>query len=50
MVEIYSSSFGNMVKSNLKEEERLVEEIRQFPCLYYKGNERYKEKDSKKNA
>ena len=39
-----------MVKSNLKEEERLAEEIRKFPCLYDKSNEGYKEKDRKKNA
>ena len=35
---IYSSSFGNMVKSNLKEKERPAEEIRKFTCLYDKGN------------
>ena len=39
-----------MVKSNLKEEERLAEEIRKFPCLYDKSNEGYKEKDRKKNT
>ena len=39
-----------MVKSNLKEEERLAEEIRKFPCLYDKSNEGYKEKDREKNA
>ena len=39
-----------MVKSNLKEEERLTEEIRKFPCLYDKSNEGYKEKDREKNA
>ena len=37
-----------MVKSNLKEEERLAEEIRKFPCLYDKGNEGYKGKDREK--
>ena len=37
-----------MVKSNLKEEERLAEEIRKFSCLYDKSNEDYKEKDYKK--
>ena len=37
-----------MVKSNLKEEERLAEEIRKFPCLYDKSNEGYEEKDRKK--
>ena len=37
-----------MVKSNLKEEERLAEEIRTFPCLYDKSNESYKEKYRKK--
>ena len=25
-------------KSNLKEEKRLAEEVRNFPCLYDKGN------------
>ena len=49
-VQIYSSSLGNMVKSNLKEEERLPKEIRKFPCLYDKGNEGYKEKDRNKNG
>ena len=37
-----------MVKSYLKEEERIAEKIRKFPCLYYKGNKGYKEKDRKK--
>ena len=37
-----------MVKSNLKEEERLAEEIRKFPCLHDKSNEGYKEKDREK--
>ena len=37
-----------MVKSYLKEEERIAEKIRQFPCLYDKSNEGYKEKDRKK--
>ena len=37
-----------MVKSNLKEEERIPEEIWKFPCLYDKSNEGYKEKDRKK--
>ena len=50
LANIYSSSFGNMLKSNLKEEKKLVEEIRKLPCLYDKGNEGYKEKDRKKNA
>ena len=50
LVKIYSSSFGNMGESNLKEEERLAEEIQKLPCLYDKGNEGYKEKDRKKNA
>ena len=36
-----------MVKSNLKDEERLAEEIRKLPCLYDKSNG-YKEKDTKK--
>ena len=39
-----------MVNSNLKEEEKLAEEIRKFPCLYHKGKEGYKEKDRNKNA
>ena len=39
-----------MVKSNLKEEERLAKEIRKFPCLYDKSNKVYKENDRKKNA
>ena len=39
-----------MVKSNLKEEKRLAEEMRKFSCLYDKSNEDYKEKDSEKNA
>ena len=30
-----------MVKSNLKEEERLAEEIRKFLSLYDKSNERF---------
>ena len=47
MVLIHSSSFGNVVKSYLKKEERIAEKIRKFPCLYDKGNERYKEKDGK---
>ena len=37
-----------MVKSNLKEGERLVEEIPKLPCLYGKSNEGYKEEDRKK--
>ena len=37
-----------MVKSNLKEEERLSEEIQKFNCIYDKGDERYKEKHRKK--
>ena len=32
----------------MKEEERIAEKIRKFPCLYHKGNEEYKEKDKKK--
>ena len=39
-----------MVKSNLKEEERLAEEIRKFPCLYGKSHKEYKEKDRGKNV
>ena len=39
-----------MVKPNLKEEERLAEEVRKLPCLYDKSNEGYKEKVRKKNA
>ena len=39
-----------MVKSNLKEEERLVEEIPKFSYLYDKSNKGYKEKDWEKNA
>ena len=37
-----------MVKSYLKEKERISEEIRKFPCLYDKGNGGYKEKDREK--
>ena len=37
-----------MVKSYLKEEERIAEKIRKFPYLYHKGNKGYKEKDRKK--
>ena len=37
-----------MVKSNLKEEERLAEEIPKLPCLYDKSNDGYKEKDREK--
>ena len=37
-----------MVKSNLKEEERVAEEIQRFPCLYDKNNGGYKEKNRKK--
>ena len=44
MVLIHSNSFGNMVKSYLKKEERIAEKIQKFPCLYDKGNEGYKEK------
>ena len=39
-----------MVKSNLKEEERLAEQIRKFPYLYDKGNEGYKGKHREKNV
>ena len=38
-----------MTKSNLKEEEKLAEEIQKFPCLYDKSSG-YKEKNRKKNA
>ena len=37
-----------MIKLNLKDEERIVEEIRKFPFLCNKGNEGYKENDMKK--
>lgn len=37
-----------MVKSNLKEEETLAEEIRKFSYLYDKNNQRCKEKDREK--
>ena len=37
-----------MVKSYLKEKERIAEKIRKFPCLIHKGNKEYKEKDSRK--
>ena len=37
-----------MVKSYLKEEERIAEKIWKLPCLYHKGNKGYKEKDNKK--
>ena len=46
---MYFSSFGNMVISYLKEEERIAEKIRKSPCLYHKGNKGYKEKDRKKS-
>ena len=39
-----------MVKSNFKEEERLAEEIRKFPCQCDKSNEEYEEKDSSGNV
>ena len=39
-----------MAKSCLKEEERIAEEFRKFPCLYDEGNEGYKEKDRKNNS
>ena len=45
---MYFSSFGNMVISYLKEEERIAEKIRKSPCLYHKGNKGYKEKDGVK--
>ena len=48
MVWIYSSGFGNMVKSYFKEEKGIAEKIRKFPFLYHKGNEGYKEKNKKK--
>ena len=34
-----------MIKSALKEEERIVEKIQKFLCLYRKGNKGYKEND-----
>ena len=37
-----------MVKSYLKEEERIAEKIRKSPYLYHKGNKGYKEKERKK--
>ena len=37
-----------MVKSYLKEEERIAEKIRKFPCLYGKDSKGYKEKDWEK--
>ena len=37
-----------MVKSNLKKEERLAEEMRNLPCLYDKGNEGCTENIEKK--
>ena len=44
MIYIFSSGFGDMIKSYLKQEERIAEKIQKFPCLYHKGNEVYKEK------
>ena len=38
-----------MTKSNLKEEEKLAEEIQKFPCLYDK-NSGYKEKNREKKC
>ena len=38
-----------MVKSYLKEEERIAEKIQKFPCLIHRGNKGYKEKDSRKS-
>ena len=37
-----------MVKSYFKQEERIAEKVRKFPCLYHKANEGYKEMDRKK--
>ena len=34
----------------MQEEEKIAEKIQQFPCLYDKSNEGYKEKDREKNA
>ena len=42
------SSFGNMVKSYLKKEERIAEKIQKFPRLCDKSNKGYKEKERKK--
>ena len=36
-------------KSNLKEEERLVEEVQKSLCLYDKSNKSYKEKKPEKS-
>ena len=37
-----------MIIMNLKDEERIVEEIRKFPFHYNKDSEGYKENDMKK--
>ena len=37
-----------MVKSNVKEEQRLGKQVRKIPCLYDKGNEDYKKGSRKK--
>ena len=37
-------------KCNIQDEERLIEEVQKYPCLYGKRNEGYKEKDRKENT
>ena len=36
--------------TNIQDDERLAEELQKYPCLYEKGNKRYKERDWQENA
>ena len=36
--------------NHIQDADRLAEELQKYPCLYEKGNNRYKETDRKKNA
>ena len=35
--------------THMQDAERLAEELQKYPCLYEKGNKRYKERDRKEN-
>ena len=37
-------------KENVEDDERLTEELQKYPCLYEKGNKRYKKRDREKNT
>ena len=37
-------------RKHIQDVERMTEELQQYPCLYEKGNKRYKERDQKGNA